>query len=190
MHDTMRSLSPLFGALAGALTVLLTPDWAAAHPVDEVVQGAYLTLAPGEVRLELDLTPGTEVSVALLKTLDADGDRRISDAEARAYGLRVLQQSRLTLDGAPAAWRLDHVATPPYDRVLTQTDTVKIFAVAARPDRVGSHVLAYDNRYQPASSRCIANIFLQPGDGWRYAVSGRTHSEDGRRLTVAYRDAR
>jgi hypothetical protein len=37
---------------------LLRAASADAHPVDEVVQGAYLTIAANEVRLELDITPG------------------------------------------------------------------------------------------------------------------------------------
>ena len=44
-----------------------------------MVQGAYLTLAPGELRLELDLTPGAAVLAAVLRALDPDGDRRIAD---------------------------------------------------------------------------------------------------------------
>ena len=70
---------PPLGAKAWLL-VLLAAEPAAAHPLDEVVQGAYLTLAPGQVRLELDLTPGVQVSGAVLKDLDANGDRRITGA--------------------------------------------------------------------------------------------------------------
>ena len=44
---------PLLLALLGA---------AEAHPVDEVVQGAYLTLTPAGVELELDITPGSAVA--------------------------------------------------------------------------------------------------------------------------------
>jgi hypothetical protein len=175
---------------AAALALLLAPGRADAHPVDEVVQGAYLTLAPGELRLELDLTPGTEVADAVLRALDANGDRRITDAEARTYAERVLKQSTVTLDGAPAAWRLDRVNAPSYESLKFATDTFKVYAVAVRPDRPGAHSLAYDNRYQPAKSQCIANIFLQPGSGWRYQVTGQKHSDDGRRLSVSYTIAR
>jgi hypothetical protein len=117
------------------LLLLLSAGRAAAHPVDEVVQGAYLTLAPGEVRLELDLTPGTAVSAALLRSVDVNGDRRITDAEARAYAIQVLKQSILMLDGSVAAWRLDKVSAPPYQNLLLATDTMKIYAVAARQRR-------------------------------------------------------
>jgi hypothetical protein len=172
------------------LLAALIPGWAAAHPIDEVVQGAYLTLAPGEVRLELDLTPGAEVSPTVLAALDANGDRAISKAEARRFAQRVLDQTTLTLDGKAAPWRIAKVDAPPYQNLLQATDTLKIYAIARRPDRAGAHTLYFDNRYQPAKSQCIANIFLQPGRGWRFFVAGQQRSNDGRRLTVRYVGAR
>ena len=48
------------------MLLALLPRWAEAHPVDEVVQGAYLTLAPGEVRLELLLLGACELLGRLL----------------------------------------------------------------------------------------------------------------------------
>ena len=42
-------------------------------------------LAPGEVRLELDLAPGAKVAAALLKFLGANADQRIVEAEARTF---------------------------------------------------------------------------------------------------------
>ncbi len=175
---------------AWLLLLLLAPGWAAAHPVDEVVQGAYLTLSPGAVRLELDLTPGPAVADALLQSLDARRDGLITDAEARAYAERVLKQSTIVLDGVAAAWRLEKISTPLYESLRLGSDTLKIYAVAVRPDQVGAHTLSYRNRYQPAKSQCIANIFLQPGPDRRYLVTGQKHSDDGRILTVNYTSVR
>jgi hypothetical protein len=169
-----------------AWTLLALLCIAEAHPVDEVVQGAYLTLAPGEVRLELDLTPGSKVAGTVLESLDTNTDQRITDVEARAYAGRVLAQSTLTLDGAAAPWTLDKVSVPPYQNLQTGNDILKIYAVAKRPDRTGPQTLSYQNRYQPAKSQCIANVFLQPAAGWQYQVTGQQRSDDGRQLTVKY----
>jgi hypothetical protein len=68
---------------------LLRAASADAHPVDEVVQGAYLTIAANEVRLELDITPGRAVAGPILHSLDADGAQHITDDEARTYAIRV-----------------------------------------------------------------------------------------------------
>ena len=176
--------------MAGLLLGGLLAGPVGAHPVDEIVQGAYLALAPGEVRLELDLTPGTEVAEAFLTSIDVNGDQRISEPEGRAFALRVLQQSTLMLDGKLATWRLDRVSAPAYQGLRQEGDTLKIYAIARRPDRAGARTLAYENRYNPAKSQCIANIFLQPGAGWRFQVGGQKHSQDGRGLSVSYAAAR
>jgi hypothetical protein len=168
------------------ILVAVLPHLAIAHPVDEIVQGAYLTLAPGEVRLELDVTPGSKVAGAVLKSLDANADKTVTDAEARAYAGRVLAQSTLALDGVTAPWTLDRVSAPPYQNLQTGNGVLKIYAVAKRPDRAGARTMSYQNRYQPAKSQCIANVFLQPAAGWVYQVTGQQRSDDGRQLVIKY----
>jgi hypothetical protein len=179
-------------SLPGLAVILLTllPAEPRAHPLDEVLQGAYLTLAPGEVRLELDLTPGTNIADALLQALDANADRIISDAEAQRYARRVLAQSSLTLDDVAVSWALGGVNVPPYGALEAGVATIAIRAVAARPDSAGTHVLDYRNDHQPAPSLRTANVFLEPGEGWQYRVVTQQRSDEGARLTVTYTIAR
>ncbi|WP_425144947.1 hypothetical protein [Deinococcus sp.] len=170
-----------------AWTILVAVCCAAqAHPVDELLQGAYLTLAPGAVQLELDLTPGTQVAGGWLRTIDANADGQISASEARTFARQVLAQSRVTVGGVDTPWALDQVVTPPYQNLLTGNDVLKIYAVARRPDRAGAGTFTYQNRYQPVKSRWMANVFLLPAAGWQYGVSGQQHSTDGQTLTVTY----
>jgi len=164
----------------------LFPNEAGSHPVDEVVQGAYLTLVPGALRLELNLTAGTEVANTVLASLDMNADQRITEAEARAYAQGVLERSSITLDGVRVSWTLENVRVPPYRNLQLGTDTIKIYAVDERPDRSGAHTLSYHNQYQPAKSQWTANVFLEPGAGWQYQVSGQRRSDDGQQLTVNY----
>lgn len=159
--------------------------WASAHPLDEVVQGAYLTLAPGSVRLELNLTPGVQVVGTFIQALDPNADGKVTEAEARAYALRVLRQSTLQVNSAAVPWTLDQVEVPPVP-ALKVGGVIKIYATARRPDRTGAQTLTYQNRYQPVKSQWMANIFLLPGAGWQYGVTGQQHSNDGRGLTVTY----
>ncbi|MBB6017090.1 hypothetical protein ACFP9V_22815 [Deinococcus radiopugnans] len=171
--------------LALTLAALLLPV-AQAHPVDEVVQGAYLTLAPGAVQLELDVTPGSQVAGTVLTSLDANTDGRITDAEARAYAGRVLKQSTLKLGDVAAGWTLGKIEVPPYADLKTGNAVLKIYATAKRRDTVGAQTLSYQNRYQPAKGQWTANIFLLPGAGWQYGVTGQQRSNDGQQLTVNY----
>ena len=168
------------------LLLALIPAGATAHPEHEVVQNAYLTLAPDQVRLQLDLSPGPQVAAAFARPLDANGNKRISQAEARAFAQIVLRQSTLVFDGAPANLTLESVTSPSYRALTSGAATLKIYAVARRTDRPGSHVLTYENRYAPAESRCIGNIFLPPPGAWRYQITSQEHANAGRRLTVRY----
>ncbi len=168
-----------------ALTALLTTV-AGAHPVDEVVQGAYLTLAPGVVRLELEITPGPQVADSVLKVLDANANGTITNTEARAYAVKVLKQSTLKLNDVAAVWTLDRVEVPPYRNLTIGSDTLKIYATARRTDTAGAQTLSYQNRYQPAKGQWTANVFLLPGAGWQYGVTGQTRSNDGQQLAVNY----
>ena len=81
------------------------------------------------------------------------------------------------------------MSAPSY-RNIEQGETLKIQAVAKRRDLKGPHVLSYENRYAPATSRCFANIFLQPAESWEYRVAGQQRSDDGRLLTVSYASGR
>lgn len=85
-----------------------------------------------------------------------------------------------------AAWTLDEVSVPPYQDLRRESGTLKIYAVADRRDGAGAHTLSYQNNYQPAKSQWTANVFLQPGAGWQYQVTGPQRSNDGQQLAVSY----
>ncbi|SMB78411.1 hypothetical protein [Deinococcus hopiensis] len=178
----MKRLAPL----------LLSLIWgsALAHPVDEVVQGAYLTLLPGKVQLELDITPGEKVAGTVLRSLDTNADGHVTEVEARAYAKRVLDQSTLKVGAQQVRWTLQKVDVPPVDLLKVGGGILKIYASASRTDQVGAQTLSYQNRYQPAKSQWTANVFLQPAAGWQYRVTGQARSNDGRTLTAKYQVAR
>ncbi|WP_419826202.1 hypothetical protein [Sphingomonas sp.] len=171
---------------ATALTLAMAAGAAFAHPVHEVVQNAYITLSPGTVGLELELTAGPQVAGKIIRALDSNGDRRIGPAEANAFADRMLAQSRLTIDGRSLAIRTLSVEMPSYAALLGAHGTIRIVAAAARPDRAGPATLAYRNGYSPAESRCDANIFLRAGGQMAYRIQGQDRSPDGRALVVHY----
>jgi hypothetical protein len=169
-----------------AAVMVLFPGCAMAHPVDEVVQSVYLFLGPEVVLLEVDLTPGSAVSGSVMGPLDADGDRRITNVEARDFAAMVLKQSSLMIDGEMLTLTVQSVTVPPYDMLEQAGDTLRIFASAVHADAAGAHVLHYVNGYVPAKSLRDANIFLQPDGAWVYGVTAQDGSDDGSELTVDY----
>ena len=173
-----RSASALLAVLSGS---------ALAHPVDEVVQGAYLFLAPGEVRLQLELAPGAQVAGQVVGALDPNADGEVTDGEARAFAEGVLEQSTLTLDGTVAAWSLKSIDVPDLEMIRTGNTVLTIAATAIRPEEaVRRHELTYENRYEPTETLWMANIFVQPASDWRYVVTSQERSWDGSRLTVTF----
>ena len=168
------------------LLMVMVPGSASAHPVHEVIQNAYLTLSPGTVGLELELTAGPQVAGRIIRALDPNGDRRISPVEARAYADRVIAQSRLTIDRRPLSIRTIAIDVPSYAALLGAHGKIRITAKAARPDRAGSMRLAYRNGYNPAESRCDANIFIKVRGPVGYRINRQDRSSDGRFLVVDY----
>src|SRR3954447_14565406 len=81
----------LLAGLFALLIAMLAPSKAAlAHPLDVYLQASYITVAPTQIVVELDLTPGVLVAPQILPDLDTDGDQQITDAESRAYVDAVL----------------------------------------------------------------------------------------------------
>ena len=186
MRPDQLSAAAAMAATIVAAALALTPRAANAHPLDEVIQAAYVTLAPGEVQLDLEIQPGSLLAPGVARAIDANSDGRISDGEARVYAKRVLQASSLTFDGVSAPLRLSRVQTPSYAN-LARGDILHIYATAPRRMRAGPAVLRYANGYALPKSRCQANVFLSVGGGWSFQVDGQSHSPDGRQLSVAYR---
>ena len=88
--------------------VFLTTLWpsaraapALAHPLDEYLQALYVTLGSDGIGIELDLTPGVLVAPQVIGLIDADVDGQITEAEAQAYGRRVLDDMTVEIDQQP-----------------------------------------------------------------------------------------
>lgn len=168
------------------LVLCALPFGAVAHQVHEIVQNAYLTLAPGELRLELDLLPGTDVAEAFLADLDPDGNGEVTRAEAEAFAGWVLDRSELLMEGVDADWVLNDIEVPGPSLLASGHSSVRIFATARRTDPDGAGRIVYANRYHPAASQWMANVFVAPAAGMTYRIDVQTRSDQGQELTADY----
>lgn len=143
---------------------LATPAVTLAHPADVYLQAAYLTIAPDEIVVELDLTPGVLVAPQILPLLDTDGDQAISDAEGRAYAATVLPSLALQLDGRPLTLTVTNVDTPTYLAVQSGYGAVRVFTSAAlEAGLTGAHTLSFTNGHAPAGASYQVNTFVARG---------------------------
>ena len=161
-----RGLRPilLLGLIALLLGLLAPPMAALAHPLDVYLQATYITVAPTQIVVELDLSPGVLVAPQVLPQLDTDADQQISDAESQVYVDAMLRNVVLQVDGKPLALAVTKVDMPSYLTIQAGYGTIRIFTVATLADgMMGTHQLTYTNNFAPTGSAYQVNAFVDTG---------------------------
>src|SRR3954447_13349085 len=125
-----RRLTLLLGLGALLLAVLAPPLAALAHPLDVYLQATYITVAPTQLVVELDLSPGVLVAPQVLPQLDTNGDQQISDAEGQAYVDDVLRNVGLQVDGQPLTLAVTRIEMPEYLTIQAGYGTIRLFTTA------------------------------------------------------------
>jgi len=150
---------PFLGAVA-LLFALMAPRAAQAHALDIYLQATYITVAPAEIVVELDLTPGVLVAPEVLSQLDADGDKQITEAEGLAYANTVLSNVVLQVDGQPLALTVTNVDMPGYLTIQAGYGTIRVFTTAPMASGIsGTHQIAYANN-TPVGAAYQVNAFV------------------------------
>lgn len=159
----LRSL-PLLGLTAVLLALVSPPRAALAHPLDAYLQATYITVAPTQIVVELDLTPGVLVAPQVLAELDSDGDQEITDAEGRAYADTVLRNVTLQVDGQPPTLAVTRIDMPAYLNIQAGYGTIRIFTAATLADGMtGTHQISYTNNNAPTGATYQVNAFVDQG---------------------------
>lgn len=173
--------------LIAALALLLAgfAHAARAHPVDQLEQVAYLTVGADAVTLELTLQAGAEVAAPVLTALDPNGDGAITPTEAQAFGVDVLGQVGLMIDGAPTMFELAYVTPAPMALLATGNGPIQISArasVTQIPTEVG-----FVSDFMPAPTIGSVNMFTDTAlgaAGWRLGALERTDAGLALRATL------
>ncbi|HZQ08162.1 MAG TPA: hypothetical protein VFD70_16380 [Anaerolineae bacterium] len=148
--------------LALLLEFLGPPTAALAHPLDVYLQATYITVAPSEIIVELDLSPGVLVAPNVLPQLDTNTDQQISDSESQAYADTILHNIALQVDGKPLALSITKIDMPEYLTIQAGYGTIRIFTTAALPNTInGIHTIYYKNSYAPTGSAYQVNTFVE-----------------------------
>jgi hypothetical protein len=180
----------LRGGRHGVLAVVVTAAAIAgsdlsAHRRDEYLQAARLSVEPGRVEVELDLTPGLAIADTTIADLDRDYDGVLSEQEQRAYSGRVMGEVVLALDGR--ALQVESIAAtfPPLNDFRRGEGTIQIHATAALPKQAdGDHQLSFRNASQQEGSVYLANALVPTTD--RVTITAQRRDPLQRELTVEY----
>lgn len=150
--STSQRLAPLF------LALLSWPSTVFAHQLDEYLQATLVTIEPGEIRLEINLTPGVAVAGQVLAVIDQNADGVISTNEAAAYGERLKRDLVVRLDGRKLGLKLTDSNFPALAELRTGWKIIQM-EFSARPVRLrrGSHALKIENRHLPGISAYLCN---------------------------------
>ncbi len=176
---------PVLGAITLLMAVLASPRAALAHPLDVYLQATYITVAPSEIVVELNLTPGVLVAPEVLAHLDADGDGQITDAEGRAYVDTLLRDVVLQVDEQPLALTVTKIDMPAYLNLQAGYGTIRVFTTATpAAGLTGTHQIAYANNNAPTGVAYQVNTFVDTGAA---ITLGKQNRDDiQQRLTVDY----
>lgn len=163
---------------------LFTARPASAHPLDVYLQSSYLTISATSVDVELDLSPGVLVAPAVLSTLDVDGDRDVSRAEARTYAANVLAEVTVEVDGTAWDLRMTAVDTPSYLVLQAGYGTLRVHATASGSGAGGSsqHSLTYRNGFTGADVSYQVNAYLDDA----VTVDRQQRSDTQQQSTITY----
>src|SRR3954447_18778433 len=126
---------------------------ALAHPLDVYLQATYITVAPAQIVVELDLSPGVLVAPQVLPQLDTDGNGQISDIEGKTYVDAMLRNVVLQVDGKQQTLSITKVEMPEYLTIQAGYGTIRLFTAAALADGMtGTHQIFYKNNNAPTGS--------------------------------------
>jgi nickel/cobalt transporter (NicO) family protein len=170
----VRRPTLLLALIALLLGLLAPPVAALAHPADVYLQATYITVAPTQIVVELDLSPGVLVAPQVLPLLDTDGDQQISDTEGQAYVDAMLRNVVLQVDGKPLALAVTKIDMPAYLNIQAGYGTIRIFTLATlAAGMAGTHQIAYTNNFAPTGSAYQVNAFVDTGVAIRLGKQNR-----------------
>jgi len=168
------------------LLALLAFPWAlSAHQLDEYVQATLVVLEPGEIRLDLNLTPGVAVAQQVLTLMDRDHDGVISTNEGAAYAELVKRDLGVQLDGREVELKLAALNFPEPEELHTGWGIVQM-EFSGKPGvlSAGPHHLTLQNRHLPAISVYLFNA-ARPGSA-SIQITGQKRNESQSTGEIAF----
>jgi hypothetical protein len=146
-----RYLALLLGLTATHSTVL-------AHRLDEYLQATLVNIEAGEIRLQINFTPGVAVAEQVLAVIDRDHNGVISTNEAAAYAELVKHDLSARLDQHKLVLKLASANFAVPAELRTGWGIIQIeFSSTIAPLKPGAHRLAVKNKHLPKLSVYLFN---------------------------------
>jgi hypothetical protein len=167
------------------LAVLAVPSAIFAHRLDEYLQATLVAIEPGEIRLDINLTPGVAVAGQVLALIDRDSDGVISTNEAGAYAELVRRDLVARLDGRNVELKLAALNFPDLADLHTGWGIIQLeFSLSPGELAAGGHKLLLENRHLPAASVYLFNAAHPASSSIR--IIGQTRNENQSTGEIAF----
>lgn len=151
-------MSARFRCLLLVLGSVGLPFAAFGHRLDEYLQATLVAIEPGDIHLQINLTPGVTVADRVLAMIDRDRDGAISTNEAMAYAELLKRDLALRVDGRNLELKVTRCEFPGPDEFRAGVGIIQM-EFSARPGSLpgGRHTLAFENRHQGQLSVYLFN---------------------------------
>src|ERR1700722_16589312 len=124
-----------------------------AHQLDEYLQATLVSVEPGGIRLQINLTPGVAVAEKVLALIDRDHNGVISKEEAVAYAESLRRDLVLKVDEREVEAKLEATSFPTPAELRTGWEIILIdFSVKAGALAPGGHKFTLETRHLSAMS--------------------------------------
>jgi hypothetical protein len=152
------------------------PSPALAHRLDEYLQATLVVIEPGEVRLQINLTPGVAVADRVLAKIDRDRDGMISTNEVAAYCELLKKDLLVRLDQHKLALKLLASNFPAPNELRGGWGIIQLeFSASIGVLAPGPHSFTLKNKHLPALSVYLFNA-SQPRSGL-VRITGQKRNE-------------
>jgi hypothetical protein len=147
------------------LFLLALPSAGWAHQLDEYIQATLVAIEPGEIRLQMNLTPGVQVASQVLTLINQNHNSVISTNGAAAYAEALRHDLVVRLDDRVVELKLNTSKFPAVSEIREGTGIIQIeFSITPASFAAGAHKLTLDNRHLPAISAYLFNAARPKSD--------------------------
>jgi len=163
--------------------VVVVSAWpAAAHRLDEYLQGTIISVEKDRIWAQMTLTPGVAVFSWLFADIDRNGDGVITEAEQQDYAARVLRDLSLSIDGHRLTPRLLSVQFPDTGEMKEGRGEIQLDFSAALPPGGRNRKLILENRHQPKISVYQVNCLVPRDPSIQIEGQFRNYTQSSYRL--------
>jgi len=157
----VQAVIPSVRHLSLLLALLVLPASVFAHRLDEYLQANLVSIEPGDIRLQINLTPGVAVADQVLSQIDRDHDGVISTNEAASYAESLKRDFYVQLDQRNLDLQITVFDVPEPADLRTGLGIIQLeFSAKIDSLPAGSHRLIVNNHHLPTTSVYLFNTAL------------------------------